>query len=114
MPANSLSAADREFLGALGDVIFGNPFSAQRAALIVRLAPGALFGDLTRDREALARIVAPRIAPLLEHDAAGFRRLSAEDRRVAEPAIFYVSYHHYVPELAAPLERQAKAGASLP
>jgi DNA-binding NtrC family response regulator len=95
-------------------VIFGNPFSAQRAALIVRLAPGALFGDLTRDREALARMVGPRLAPLLEHGAAGVRRLNAEDRRVAEPAIFYVSYHQYVPELDALIERQAKAGASLP
>ena len=114
MPANSLSAADREFFAALGDVVFGNQFSAQRAALIVRLAPGALFGDLTRDREALARIVAPRIAPLLEDGAAGFRRLNAGDRRIAEPAIFYVSYHHYVPELDALIERQAKGGASLP
>jgi DNA-binding NtrC family response regulator len=114
MPANTLDAADREFFGALGDVIFGNPFSAQRAALIVRLAPGALFGDLTRDREALARMVAPRLAPLLEHDAAGFRRLNAEDRRVAEPAIFYVCYHQYVPELDALIERQAKGGATLP
>ena len=114
MPANTLSAADREFFAALGDVVFGNPFSAQRAAAIVRMAPGALFGDLTRDREALARIVAPRIAPLLEDDAAGFRHLNAEDRRVAEPAIFYVSYHHYVPELDALIERQAKGGASLP
>src|SRR3989441_4420833 len=114
MPTNTLNAADCEFLSALGDVVFGNPFSAQRAAAIVRMAPGALFGDLTRDREALARIVAPRIAPLLEHDAAGFRRLSAEDRRAAEPAIFYVSYHRYVPELDALIERQAKGGASLP
>ncbi|TMH65137.1 MAG: sigma-54-dependent Fis family transcriptional regulator [Betaproteobacteria bacterium] len=114
MPTSTLNAADREFLSALGDVVFGNPFSAQRAAAIVRMAPGALFGDLTRDREALARIVAPRIAPLLEDDAAGFRRLNAEDRRVAEPAIFYVSYHSYVPALDALIERQAKGGASLP
>jgi DNA-binding NtrC family response regulator len=114
MLANALSATDREFFAALGDVAFGNPFSAQRAAAIVRMAPGALFGDLTRDREALARIVAPRITPLLEDGAAGFRRLNAEDRRVAESAIFYVSYHHYVPELDDLIERQAKGGASLP
>ena len=114
MRPNSLSAADRELFGALGDVVFGNQFSAQRAALIVRLAPGALFGDLTRDREALARIVAPRIAPFLEHGAAGFRHLNADDRRTAEPAIFYVSYHHYVPELDALIERQAKGGDTLP
>jgi DNA-binding NtrC family response regulator len=109
-----LSAADREFFAALGDVVFGNPFSTQRAALIVRLAPGALLGDLTSDREALARIVAARVAPLFGEGAAGFHRLNAEDRRLAEAALFYVSYHGYVPELDALIERQAKGGASLP
>ena len=53
--------SDRDFFAALADVVFGNPFSAQRAALIVRLAPGAKLGDLTQDREALARLVAPRL-----------------------------------------------------
>src|SRR5438105_3212271 len=114
MPSTALSSSDREFFAALGDVIFGNPFSAQRAAAIVRLAPGAVFGDLTRDREALARSVAPRLAPLVEHGAAGFRRLNAEERRMAEPALFYLAYHHYVPELDALIERQAKGGGSLP
>ena len=109
-----LSGADRDFFKALGEVVFGNQFSAQRAELIVRLAPGASLGDLTRDREALARIVAPRIAPLLQNAAAGFRHLNAEDRRLAEPAIFYISYHQYVPELDALIERQAKGGPPLP
>lgn len=114
MPQARLNSADREFFSAVGDVVFGNPFSPQRAAAIVRIAPGALFGDLTRDREALARIVAPRLAPLLEHGAAIFRRLNAEERRVVEPAVLYVSYHRYVPELDALIERQAKGGPSLP
>ena len=114
MPITTLNSADREFFSALGDVVFGNPFSAQRAAAIVRIAPGALFGDLTRDREALARIVAPRLAPLLDQGACAFRRLNTEERRVVEPAILYVSYHRYVPELDALIERQAKGGSSLP
>ena len=44
---NAVNSSDRQFFSALADVVFGNPFSAERAALIVRLAPGAKLGDLT-------------------------------------------------------------------
>src|SRR6266699_1158324 len=74
-----LTAADREFFAVLGEVAFLNPFSAARAELIVRLAPDARLGDLTADREALARVVVPRLAPLMREGA--LRRRSAEDRR---------------------------------
>jgi transcriptional regulator with AAA-type ATPase domain len=99
------SAADRDFFGALANVAFGNPFSPQRAALILQLLPGSTPGDLIRDREALARLVAPRLAPWL-----GNRRLSAEERRLIEPAILYVGYHRCVPELDEHIERQARQG----
>ena len=46
-----MTSADREFLSALSDVVFGNPYSRERAALIVRLAPGARLGDLTENRD---------------------------------------------------------------
>ena len=52
-----------EFFAALADVVFGNPFTPERDELIVRLAPGAPLGDLTSDREALARVVAPKLEP---------------------------------------------------
>jgi transcriptional regulator with AAA-type ATPase domain len=97
---------DRDFLGSLADVVFGNPFSAQRAALVARLAPGAKPGDLTQDREALARLVAPRLAPWLS------RRLSDEERRLVEPALLYVSYHRFVPQIDAHIERQARQGGA--
>ena len=104
------SVSDREFFAALADVCFGNPFNPQRAALIVRLAPGAKPGDLTQDREALARLVAPRIAPWLSRSDLG-----AEERRMVEPALLYVGYHRCVPELDAYIERQARqGGAPLP
>ena len=64
MPQARLAAADREFFAALADVVFGNPFTPQRAELILRLVPGASLGDLTRDREALPRVVAPRLQRL--------------------------------------------------
>jgi transcriptional regulator with AAA-type ATPase domain len=102
-----LSASEREFFAALADVVFGNPFSPQRAELIVRLAPGATLGDLTRDREALARLVAPRLAPWLDK-----ADLNAEDRRLLEPALLYVCYHRHVPQIDAHIERQAKQGGA--
>jgi transcriptional regulator with AAA-type ATPase domain len=101
--------SDRDFFSALADVVFGNPFSAERAALVVRLAPAATPGDLTQDREALARLVMPRLRPWLEKD------LSAEERLLLEPALLYVCYHRHVPKIDALIERQARqGGAPLP
>ena len=110
MPISRLRGGDREFFAALGDVVFGNPFSAQRAAAITRMAPGALFGDLTRDREALARVVEPRLEPLLRDGAPALQRLGVEDRRLLELAFLYVCYHRYVPQIDALIERQATQG----
>jgi sigma-54 specific flagellar transcriptional regulator A len=102
-----MTPADREFFAALADVVFGNPFTAQRAALIVRLAPNATPGDLTEDREALVRLVTPRLAPWLAK-----KSLSSEERRLIEPALLYVSYHHFVPQIDALIERQARQGGA--
>lgn len=103
-----LSASDREFFAALADVVFGNPFSPQRDQLIVRLAPDAPLGDLTSDREALARVVGPRLAPVLRE--AG--RMRGEDRELVEPGLLYVCYHRYVPQIDALIERQARQGGA--
>jgi transcriptional regulator with AAA-type ATPase domain len=86
--------------------VFRNPFSAERALLIAKLAPGAKPGDLTEDREALARLVAPRMASWMS------RTLSAEERQLVEPALLYVSYHRCVPQLDAHIERQARQGGA--
>ena len=99
-----MSPEDRQFFAALADVVFGNPFSPERAALIVRLAPGAKFGDLTQDPEALARLVAPRLQPWLERD------LREEERALVEPALLYVWYHRHVSKIDALIERQAQKG----
>src|SRR5437879_4400605 len=108
MPQARLTAADREFFAALADVVFGNPFTPQRAELILRLVPGASLGDLTRDREALPRVVAPRLQRLQD------QQLGEEERRLLEAALWYVCYHRAVPQIDALIERQAQqAGASL-
>src|SRR5437773_807496 len=108
MPQARLTAADREFFAALADVVFGNPFTPQRAELILRLVPGASLGDLTRDREALPRVVAPRLQRLQD------QHLGEEERRLLEAALWYVCYHRAVPQLDARIDQQAKqAGAAL-
>jgi len=106
MPHGPFGSQERTFFAALGDVVFGNPFSRDREALVARLAAGAPARELAADREALARVVAPRVAALPPN-------LGAEDRRLVEPALLYVSYHRYVPQLDALIERQAKASAPL-
>jgi two-component system, NtrC family, response regulator HydG len=114
MPMSALSAPDRDFFSALADVVFGNPFTQQRNELIVRLAPGVPLGDLTTHREALSRVVGPRLEPWLRAGAPALQKLSAEDRRVIEPAFLYVAYHRFVPQLDALIERQAgKSGTPL-
>jgi sigma-54 dependent transcriptional regulator, flagellar regulatory protein len=110
MQSAGLTSSQRAFLAALSGVVFGNPFSTARASVILELLPGASPADLARDREALTRVVQPLLSGLLE----GGRELSAQDRRLVEPALLYVCYHGCVPQLDALIERQAlQAGTSL-
>jgi transcriptional regulator with AAA-type ATPase domain len=99
----AMKTVDRQFFSTLADVVFGNPFSPERAAAVVRLAPGAKLGDLTQDPEALARLVAPRLATWI-----GKMDLDGEDRRLLEPALLYVCYHRHAPRIDALIERQAQ------
>ena len=112
MTTARLNAKDREFFAALADVVFGNPFTAERNELIVRLAPGAPLGDLTTHREALAQVVGPRLRPWLQESAAALQRLGGEDRRLLEPPLLYVVYHRYVPQFDAHIEKQASQGGT--
>ena len=105
---------DRPFFKALADVVFGNPFTPKRDALIVRLAPGAPPGDLVSDREALARVVWPKLELLFRDNGAALRRLNAEDRETVGPALLYVAYHRAVPHFDALIERQDKQTEPVP
>ena len=111
MSVPRITSADRPFFAALAAVVYGNPFSTRRADLILRLAPGVQLVD----REALARVVAPRLEPFLRDGAANVEQLSAADRKLLEPAFLYVCYQRAVPRLDALIERQAgKGGEPLP
>src|SRR5258706_16168135 len=83
-----LKAADREFFNALHRVVYGNPFNDERAQEIQRLVPGATIAELMRDREALTRMVEPRLRPYTDVDE--LLRLNAEDRRLVQNAFHYV------------------------
>ncbi|HSD75569.1 MAG TPA: sigma 54-interacting transcriptional regulator, partial [Steroidobacteraceae bacterium] len=67
---------------------------------------------MTTHREALAKVVGPRLAAWLSQGAAALQRLSADDRRLLEPPLLYVTYHRFVPQLDALIERQAGQGGA--
>ena len=105
-----ISAADRAFFADVARVVYENPFSTQRAERIVRLAPGAVLGDLTNDPRALYRVVWPRVEPLVRAGPAAIAALSAEDKRLVEPTFLYVCFHRAVPHLDALINQQAAQG----
>lgn len=111
MSAARAQPSDREFFGAVADVVFANPFSSERAAAIARIVPDAP-GDLASDREALARVVEPRLERVLSDGPSAVRRLGDDERRLVETALLYVRYHRYVPQIDALIARQAKQGGA--
>src|SRR5437867_7573834 len=106
MRNDGLSSGDREFLSALADVVFGNPYSPERAQVILRIAPGTVLAN----REALAHTVMNRLGDVLRQAPAVLQRLAGADRALVETALLYVTYHRYVPQIDAHIERQASTG----
>lgn len=103
MGTQRLDSGQREFFASLAAVVFGNPYTPERVALIRQLAPNAP-SNLASDREALARVVAPQLKSVAASGMAGF---SAEERALLEPAFLYVTYQRFVPQIDAHIERQA-------
>ena len=97
MAGSRLKPAEREFFAALQRVVYGNPFSEERAQAVQRLLPGVTTAELMRDREALPRIVESRLRAYAGAEA--LQRLAAEDRPRVLNAFHYVCYHHHVPQL---------------
>jgi sigma-54 dependent transcriptional regulator, flagellar regulatory protein len=115
MPSVHFSPEDRSFFAALADVVYGNVFSAGRAALIARLLPDVRPEELNNDPEALARVVQPRLEPFLRAGGLNLPGLSDADRRLLEPACLYICYIRAVPQLDLLIERQTvKGGEPLP
>jgi hypothetical protein len=110
MPGRRIAERDREFFATLADVVYGNPFSLQRAGLVARLFAGETPGDPITDRESLSRLVAPRLAPYLRAGVPDIAGLAEADRRLLEPVFLYLCYHRTVPHLDALIEQQAHKG----
>jgi hypothetical protein len=104
MASTQLGVAEREFFTALDHIVYGNPFSDERARLIQTLVPGASREQLLRDREALARTVEPRLRAYA--DPAQLQRLNAEDRRQVQSAFLYVCYQRHVPPIDELIARE--------
>src|SRR5262249_46560086 len=103
-----LSAAERDFFAALDRVVYTNPFTDGRARLIESLVPDASPEDLLRNREALAKIVEPRLQ--LWQDAQKRSRLSDEDTYLLRSAFLYICYHRHVPAIDALIAQQLTSG----
>jgi hypothetical protein len=104
MRRTALNPADREFLGTLEGVAYGNPFSDERARVIRQLVPDATEEELL-DQAILARRVAPRLRAF--EQPAALDHLSGTDRRLVEAGLLYVCYHHHVAQIDELIERQA-------
>jgi DNA-binding NtrC family response regulator len=105
MAGARLKASEREFFAALERVIYVNPFSDERARLIQQLVPGATSTQLAVDREALARLVEPRLRAYANTNEAG--RMSDEDRLHVQNGFLYVCYHRHVPQVDDLIAREA-------
>src|SRR5437867_6641527 len=113
MSKSRLTRGDREFFAALDKIVFGNPFSGERAQKIARLVPDVPFGDLDINQEPLARVVERRLEPLLRGGAPALQRLEVEDRQLLEIGFLYACYHRYVPPIDALIERQDRKSTRL-
>ena len=112
MAGARLKASEREFLAALERVVYGNPFSDERAQLIQRLVPGATSAELVVDQEALRRMVEPRLRPYT--DANELQRLNSEERLLVQNAFHYVCYHHHIPQLDDLIAREVAQNEAPP
>ena len=112
MASTRLKPAEREFFVALWPVVYGNPFSDERAQIIQRLIPGASSAELMLDQEALRRMVEPRLRPYT--DASQLQNLNTEDRLRVQAAFLYVAYHHHLPQLDDLIVREAARQQSPP
>jgi len=109
----SLTPAERAFLRRLHDFVYGNPFSAPRATVLVEMIPGIPVQDLMRDAEALSRVVAERMQRFDEGGLALVGDFPAEDHAIVENAYVYLAYHRYLADFDRFIERQL-AGATNP
>lgn len=112
MPQPNLSAADQQFLEYLDHVAYGNPFTRERAQLVRQLVPDALPEEVTPDREAIARVVEPRVRQW--RDPRRLKGLPAAHQRLLRSAFLYLCYHHHIGSIDDLIARTLAGGESAP
>ena len=105
-----LNADDRGFFTTLDRVVYGNPFTDNRAELIGQLVAGVTDQALVVNRELLAQQVAPRLRAF--SDLATLERLNANDQRLVQSGFLYCCYHHHVAPIDKLIEQQEAPGAA--
>jgi len=105
-----LSTEDRDFFAPLGRVIFMNPFSAEREALLGRVSPGHA-GEASRlDPKSYAFVteVNRRINRLDQRGRSTLDQFGDGDREIVQPVFLYQVYHRHVAELDALIHKQLR------
>jgi len=112
-----LGTEDRDFFGRLSRVIFMNPFSAEREALLGRVSPGHTGEALDLDPNAYAFVaeVNRRIDRLDRRGPCTLDQFGDDDRAAMQPVFLYQVYHRYVADLDAVIHKQLQMkGAAAP
>jgi DNA-binding NtrC family response regulator len=109
----ALTKADRRFLRDVEQVIFGNPFSAEREPRLGRLIAGARSDDVPRDFATLTGVVRARMQSYEVDGIVDRRRFGSEDRPLVDAALLSQAYNRVVPDLDRLIERQAGGAGGL-
>lgn len=113
-----LTAEDRAFFAPLGRVIFMNPFSAEREALLGRVSPGHAGEALHLNPKTYAFVteVNRRLEQLDKRMRGTLGQFDEPDADVMQWVYLYQVYHRHVPEIDALIHRQlgSHAPAAVP
>ena len=110
METTKLTAGDREFFGPLGRVIFLNPFSPEREALLGRVSPGHGGEAMRLDPKTYAFVneVNRRIERLDRRGPVTLQQFDDRDRELIQWPLLYQAYHRYVADIDALIHKQLR------
>jgi len=103
----ALSAENRDFFRRVGQIVFSNPFSDDRAQR-VREAVGGILRPGMADSEALNTVIGQRLQTLDAHGRIQLNALAADDARCLKPVFLFDVYHRHLSSMDALIERQAE------
>ncbi|MES9853588.1 MAG: sigma 54-interacting transcriptional regulator [Candidatus Thiodiazotropha sp. L084R] len=108
----ALTETERRFFSFLADTIFSNPFSFNQAKKDARTAEyidSENLGGNTGKHEALIPVVNERLRILRSDGISKLDEIKSEDRQLLEYAILFQTYHRYLDDFNALIEKQNQA-----